>query len=88
MTTERESEREEAKRMSRTHTPSLCLTYGGEEDSEEEETERRRRRRRGRGRRRVGGGGGEEEKEEKCPLDGWILFSPSCTSLYKTTWAA
>lgn len=29
-----------------------------------------------------------ERSAEKCPLDGWILFSLSCTSLCKTTWAA
>lgn len=52
--------REEAKRMTRTYTPSLFLTYGGEEDREEEEKERRRRRRGGeRGKRSERETGGE-----------------------------
>lgn len=52
--------------MTRTYTPSLLLTYGGEEDSEE--TERRTEERGNAQRKRPG---------EKCLLDGWILFSPS-----------
>ncbi len=71
--------------MTRTHTPSLCLTYGGEEDSEEEETERRRRGKGGEGESAVSK---ERHLGERCPLDGWILFSPSCSRLSKTTWAA
>lgn len=46
-TAERERERES--RMTRTYTPSLLLTYGGEEDSEEDREEN----------------GGEGERAEK-----------------------